>query len=98
MIEGAEPAASPDPALIKALRAAHAHLKWDASGLPFLEKAPSSSHKRRLIRLAFLAPDLQQAILDGRQQPGLTLGQIIDSCPPLLWSEQSAQFGKPIED
>lgn len=95
IIHGDEPAAKPDPQLINALRAAHDLLDKDGSGLPVLKSAPSSSYMRRLVRLAFLAPDLQRAILEGRHQPGLTLGQMIDTCPPLLWSEQIAQFGSP---
>ena len=43
---------------------------------------------RRILRLAFLAPDLQQAILEGRQPKTLTLAHLIESDIPLLWSEQ----------
>ena len=44
------------------------------SGSPVLEGAPASTYHRRLLRLAFLAPELQRAILSGRQPAGLTLG------------------------
>ncbi len=43
---------------------------------------------RRMLRLAFLAPDLQRAILEGRQPREITLARLIDSEIPLLWSEQ----------
>ncbi|MGL4323076.1 MAG: hypothetical protein ACRCTD_03475 [Beijerinckiaceae bacterium] len=38
-------------------------------------------------------PDLQQAILTGRQQARLTLAQIVDGRMPLLWSQQRRLFG-----
>ena len=78
--------------LIKALRAAHAMLGADHAGLPVLETAPPSSYPRRLVRLAFLASDLQRAILAGRQPPGLTLAQLMRTPMPSLWSEQATLF------
>ena len=86
------PGSQRDPVLIKALRAAHAMLGADHAGLPVLEAAPSSSYPRRLVRLAFLAPDLQRAILAGRQPPGLTLAQLMRTPIPSLWSEQATWF------
>lgn len=38
-----------------------------------LQQAPPTVHERSLIRLAWLAPDLQMAMLEGRQKPGLCL-------------------------
>ena len=86
------PGSQRDPVLIKALRAAHAMLGADHAGLPVLEAAPASSYPRRLVRLAFLAPDLQRAILAGRQPPGLTLAQLLRTPIPSLWSEQATWF------
>ena len=86
------PGSQRDPVLIKALRAAHAMLGADHAGLPVLKAAPSSSYPRRLVRLAFLAPDLQRAILAGRQPPGLTLAQLMRTPIPSLWSEQATWF------
>ena len=60
------PGSQRDPVLIKALRAAHAMLGADHAGLPVFKAAPASSYPRRLVRLAFLAPDLQRTILAGR--------------------------------
>jgi len=88
MIGGAEQAGLPDPVLVKALRAAHAMIGRDASGLPILDVAPSSPYDRRLLRLAFLAPSLQRAILAGEQPPGLTLKKLLHRSLPLAWSEQ----------
>ncbi len=78
--------------LIRALRAAHAMLEHDAAGEPVIEAIPASPYHRRLLRLAFLAPDLQRAILAGRQPPGLTLKHLLEQRPPLLWSEQKRVF------
>ena len=47
---------------------------------------------RRILRLAFLAPELQAAILEGRQPPGLTMRTILAAAPALLWSEQITAF------
>jgi len=84
------PPARRDPVLIKALRSAHAMLKTDGAGLPTLDAAPASPYRRRLVRLAFLAPDLQRAVLAGRQPPGLTLEQLMRAPMPMLWSDQAA--------
>jgi hypothetical protein len=76
--------------LIKALRAAHTLVRHDAQGFPFLDAVPASPYERRLLRLAFLAPDLQKAILAGRQPPGLTLSQLMTNPIPLSWHAQAA--------
>ncbi len=65
-----------------------------ASGLPRIEVAPASPHQRRLIRLAFLSPELQQCILDGRQPQGLTLARLIEAEIPLCWDAQERMFGR----
>ena len=54
-----------------------------------LEAIPASPYRRRLLRLAFLAPELQRAILAGRQPPGLTLKKLLEQRLPLLWSDQA---------
>jgi hypothetical protein len=92
IVGGADAAARPDPDLVKALRAAHFMLDRDASGEPILAVAPTSTYHRRLVRLAFLAPDLQRAILAGRQPPGMTLADLMDKPLALLWSEQARQL------
>ena len=92
ILGGTRPAARRDPVLIKALRAAHAMLGTDGADLPTLVAAPPSPYRRRLVRLAFLAPDLQRAILAGQQPPGLTLEQLMRAPMPMLWSDQAAMF------
>ena len=92
ILGSSSPGSQRDPVLIKALRAAHAMLGADHAGLPVLKAAPASSYPRRLVRLAFLAPDLQRAILAGRQPPGLTLAQLMRTPMPSLWSEQATWF------
>jgi len=89
--------ARPDSALIGALLKAHAFaasLGWtdgvarsSPSVLP-----PANSYERRLTRLAFLAPDLQRAILEGRQPRHLTLKDLITRTIPGDWSAQRAMF------
>jgi hypothetical protein len=58
--------------------------------------APASTYDRSLVRLAFLAPELQRAILTGRQPPGLTLRALMDAPIPLLWTEQAGLFDTAI--
>jgi len=71
------PMPRPDPILIKALHAAHSIIETDRRGLPLLNAAPSKSYKRLLVRLAFLAPDIQEGILAGKQPPGFALERLI---------------------
>jgi site-specific DNA recombinase len=89
-IEGTGPrdTGRPDRALIAALREAQGMLRRDTHGLPVLDAVPDSSYKRRLLRFAFLAPDLQRAILEGRQPPGLTLADLMALELPLGWADQ----------
>jgi hypothetical protein len=48
----------------------------------------------RVIRLAFLCPEVTQAILDGRQPPGLTAAKLIKASRlPLNWREQRTLLG-----
>ena len=82
----------PDPVLVRALRSAHVMLHYDDDGLPALTAAPDTPHRRRLVRLAFLAPDIQRGIVEGRQSAGLTLTQLLKGPIPLDWSQQAARF------
>ncbi len=74
--------------LIDALRHAHAALSPSADGAPMLVEAPANPHHRKRVRLAFLAPELQAAILAGTHPAGLTLDQMSETRLPLLWSDQ----------
>ncbi len=82
----------PDRTLVAALRSAHRMLSHDRSGAPLLAAAPATSHRRRLVRLAFLAPDIQRAILAGVQPPGLTLARLMEGDLPLSWARQRQMF------
>ena len=56
----------------------------------------SGSYATRLVRLAFLAPDLLAAIIDGRQPQGLTATGLLKECQrglPLDWRQQRILLG-----
>lgn len=84
-----------DPTLAKALRSAHALLGKLAGGtvgdveFATLSAAPANAYERKLIRLAFLAPQIQRDILDGRHPAGLTLEQLIKGDIHPSWERQS---------
>ena len=88
-----------DPVLIKGLRRAHqlaANMGWNAADGSFRQTdvtSPTSAYERKLVRLAFLAPDLQRDILEGRQAPGLTLQRLLHDPLPLAWDRQRQAFG-----
>jgi site-specific DNA recombinase len=48
---------------------------------------------RTRIPLAFLAPKVQAAILDGRQPPDISVAQLIRDGIPMDWAEQARLFG-----
>jgi len=86
----------PDAVLIRALRTSHEHLAAlgeSPVGRPEaaqLSASPASPYERNLIRLTFLAPDLQAAILEGRQPEGLTLQALIETELAPAWPDQRA--------
>ena len=88
----------PDPTLIKALKTAH-KLLAEAGDAPIaapdqavMRAAPVGPYERGLLRLAFLAPDLQTQILEGRQPPGLNLQGFIAADIPPTWDDQRRLF------
>jgi hypothetical protein len=81
-----------DEVMIDGLRRAHAMINLDRQRLPICGNAPPTLYERRLIRLAFLAPDLQVAILQGRQPAHLNLEQLIEQPLPIDWAEQRKLF------
>lgn len=81
-------AADHDTTLITALRKAHAMVERDQRGQPVIAASPKSPYERRLLRLAFLAPDIQQAILAGKQPRGLNLEQMIHQDLLIGWAQQ----------
>jgi len=56
-------------------------------------KAAASPYERAMASLAFLAPDIQAAIIAGRQPAGLKLEHILRSQVPLAWADQRAKYG-----
>jgi hypothetical protein len=54
----------------------------------------SPSYFTRLVRLSYLAPDIIQAILDGRQPRDLTADKLlVHSRLPLTWHQQRTVLG-----
>ena len=49
-------------------------------------------HTAKLLPLAFLAPDLMEMILDGKQPSRLTLTALIEESLPMTWNEQRRRF------
>jgi site-specific DNA recombinase len=92
--DGSEPA-NVDPVLVRLLVRAHAiraRLLQDPS-LTLkeiaVEEGVVSSYVSRLVRLAFLAPDIVAAILNGRHPPQLTANRLMDDTRlPLDWRGQ----------
>ncbi|MEM6914398.1 MAG: hypothetical protein AAF511_10525, partial [Pseudomonadota bacterium] len=82
----------PDPILIAALRKAHSMLTT-RRGMPLIGAAPASPYDRAILRLAFLAPDIQRAILDGRLPHHLNLQALRKMDIPLSWSAQRKELG-----
>lgn len=79
-----------DKVLVAGLRRAHHELRQAGANV-MLQKPDwremsgiADPYTRKLVRLAFLAPDIQQAIMDGHQPVGLTLQALRESdIPPV---------------
>ena len=101
VIDGTDPfAAKPDARLIKLLLRAR---RFNAAlaqgeGIHFAALAQREgvgrSYFTRLVRLSYLAPDITQAILDGRQPRDLTAEKLLEhSRLPLAWHDQRIALG-----
>lgn len=53
------------------------------------------SYVGRILRLALLAPDTVEAIVDGREPSGLSLERLVKEMP-MSWKEQRERFGFPV--
>lgn len=90
-----------DPSLIRALQHGHriaAAMGWrsaDATLADTRVAAPESAYHRKLCRLAFLAPDIQQRILAGRQPTGMNLENLMARDVPTSWRAQRQRWGIP---
>ena len=101
-IDGTGPfaTAKPDARLIKLLiraRRLNAAL-MGSDGVLFAalakQEGVSPSYFTRLVRLSYLAPDITEAILDGRQPRDLTADKLLaHSRLPLAWQDQRNVLG-----
>jgi hypothetical protein len=88
-----------DETLIKALVRAH---RWrrriescQAKSITDLaeQQGVTDAYVCRLLPLTCLAPDIVEAILDGRQPKGLRLSEVLGN-GPLVWEEQRCLIGR----
>ncbi len=88
----------PSAVLIKAVTRAH---RWrhrlfsgEASSIQAIanEEGLNERYVGRILRLAFFAPDIVEAILDGRQPADLDLDRLLKVIP-LAWADQRKVFG-----
>ena len=100
IVEGVTNSAPADTTLIRLLvRGQKIAKRMFGSNCPPLEAIAheeriTASYATRLVRLAFLAPDIVAAILAGKQPPGLTANKLMaDTRLPLDWQDQRAALG-----
>lgn len=93
----------PDQVLIRALVKAH---RWrtqlergEVRTIEALAKTIGVTERRvrQMLPIGFLAPDLSEAIIEGRQPPTLTLAKLLSAPIPIGWREQRAHFAKSAE-
>ena len=91
--EGAAQPRKTDSSLVKALARAFRWKRMLDSGefATIAELAEregiASSYMTRVLRLTLLAPDVVEAILDGKQAPEVTLARVLEPFP-LEWGQQ----------
>ena len=54
------------------------------------------SYMTRVLRLTLLAPNMVEAILDGTQEPEVTLARVLEPFP-IAWAEQAGRFDQLVE-
>ncbi|HBK79926.1 MAG TPA: hypothetical protein DDZ83_09690, partial [Nitrospinae bacterium] len=83
-----------DQALIRAVARAYkwreAMEKGEAKSLSELARKEgcTDDYIRKILKMAFLAPDIVETILKGKQPEGLTLSHILGLDLPLFWEAQ----------
>lgn len=86
-----------DPALLKFVSRAYVWWEQIRSGLTLGELARREGVTKRLIGLhlpaAFLAPDILERVVTGRQPASLTAQALRTQTIPALWEEQRVMFG-----
>ena len=87
---------APDPVLIQTLADAHVWAKLLRAGTSLTEITAVTGHSEPYIRsripLAFLAPKLQAAILEGRQPADISVARLVRDGIPMDWSLQAQLF------
>lgn len=88
---------APDPVLQRTLAEAHGWAKALRAGRSLSDIAAETGHSEPYIRtripLAFLAPKVQAAILDGHQPAELSVAQLLRQGVPMEWEAQARIFG-----
>jgi hypothetical protein len=90
--------ARPNPTLVKALARAHSWvarlLSGQTSSIQAIAQAErlTGRYVARIIPLAFLAPDITEAILEGSHPRDLTLAKLCQRLP-LAWPQQRRTLG-----
>jgi hypothetical protein len=86
--------------LLKAVARAHQWYGWMLTGKALSQSSIATQtglnarYVGRVLECALLAPDIVEAILDGRQPPDLTFEKLTKHVP-LSWVEQREQLGFP---
>jgi hypothetical protein len=100
MPDGVRPERRADNTLVKALARAFRWKRILDSGA-FITIKDLAEHERmapsymtRVLRLTLLAPEIVEAILDGRQEPDVTLVRVLEPFPA-AWSAQLNHLGDP---
>jgi site-specific DNA recombinase len=102
--EGIAPAngSEPDPTLLKLLRRAHAWRQQLETGPPetisnlAAANAVNASYFTSVVRIAYLAPDIIESIVEGRQPPELTANKLVRiKNLPISWADQREYLGFP---
>jgi hypothetical protein len=92
-----------DDTLIKALVRAHRWRRKIESGYAKSitdlaeQEGVTDAYVCRLLPLTCLAPDIVEAILDGRQPKGLRLAEMLGN-GPIAWEEQRGSWRLPLGD
>ena len=90
----------PDPTMLKLLRRAHAWRQPMETGPPETisnlasANGVNASYFTRVLRIAYLAPDIIEAIIEGRQPPELTANKLVRvKNLPIVWADQREYLG-----
>ena len=92
----------PDPTLLKLMRRAHAWRQQLETGPPdtisglAAANGVNASYFTRVLRIAYLAPDIIEAIVEGSQPPELTANKLVRIKKlPIDWASQREALGFP---